>query len=149
MSFPDRAEVPGFFILQNLVPAGKDANGHPIFKADRTKATIENVITAQGPRLPDVDHSQKKFNTGIVVVVEHAHPPEPGASRARQRHPHAVNRLLGDDHRTSRIDDNESALGVKSQRLDERSSSKSGHPNPELVLEQDVLLKTDDVFLIS
>jgi hypothetical protein len=28
---------------------------------------------------------------------------------------------LGDDHRTSRIDDNESALSVKSQHLDERS----------------------------
>lgn len=28
------AEVPDFFILRNLVPAGKDANGHPIFKTD-------------------------------------------------------------------------------------------------------------------
>jgi hypothetical protein len=25
--------------------------------------------------LPDMDHSQKKFNTGIVVVVEHGHLP--------------------------------------------------------------------------
>lgn len=31
------AEMPDFFILKNLVPAGKNANGHPIFKADRTK----------------------------------------------------------------------------------------------------------------
>jgi hypothetical protein len=28
------AEVPDFFILRNLVPAGKEANGHSIFKAD-------------------------------------------------------------------------------------------------------------------
>jgi hypothetical protein len=28
-----------------------------------------------GPRLPDVDHSQKKFNTGMVVVVEHGKTP--------------------------------------------------------------------------
>jgi hypothetical protein len=71
------AEVPDFFILKNLLPAGKDANGHPMFKADRTKVTIQDVIAAEGPRLPDVDHSQKKFNTGIVVVVEHGRAPSP------------------------------------------------------------------------
>ena len=69
------SEVPDFFILRNLVPAGRDANGHPIFKADRTKITIQDVIAQQGPRLPDVDHSQKQFNTGMVVVVEHGHKP--------------------------------------------------------------------------
>jgi hypothetical protein len=69
------AEVPDFFILRNLVPSGKDANGHPIFKAERTKITIGDVIAAEGPRLPDVDHSQRNFNTGIVLVVEHGHVP--------------------------------------------------------------------------
>lgn len=69
------AEVPDFFILKNLVPAGKDANGHSIFKADRTKITIHDVIAAEGPRIPDVDHSQRKFNTGIVLVVEHGQTP--------------------------------------------------------------------------
>jgi hypothetical protein len=69
------AEVPDFFILRNLVPAGRDANGHPKFKADRVKITIQDVIAAEGPRLPDVDHSQKRFNTGMVVVVEHGHMP--------------------------------------------------------------------------
>jgi hypothetical protein len=68
-------EVPDFFILRNLVPAGRDANGHPIFKADRMKVTIQDVIAVQGPRLPDVDHAQKKFNTGMVVVVEHGKTP--------------------------------------------------------------------------
>ncbi len=72
------AEVPDFFILRNLVPAGKDANGHPIFKADRTKVTIQDVIAAEGPRLPDVDHSQRNFNTGIVLVVEHGQVPSHG-----------------------------------------------------------------------
>ena len=71
------AEVPDFFILRNLVPAGKDANGHPIFKADRTKVTIQDVIAAEVPRLPDVDHSQRRFNTGIVVVVENGKNPSP------------------------------------------------------------------------
>ena len=69
------AEVPDFLMLRNLVAAGKDANGHPIFKADRTKVTINDVIAVEGPRLPAVDESQKKFNTGMVVIVEHGATP--------------------------------------------------------------------------
>ena len=71
------AEVPDFFILRNLAPAGKDSNGHPIFKADRTKVTIQDVIAAEGPRLPDVNHSQREFNAGIVIVVQHGQKPSP------------------------------------------------------------------------
>ncbi len=69
------SEVPDFFLLRNLVPAGKDANGNPIFKADRTKITVQDVIAAEGPRLPEVDRAQKKFNTGMVVIVEHGATP--------------------------------------------------------------------------
>src|SRR5579863_782346 len=69
------AEVPDFFILRHLEPAGKDANGHRIFKAERTKVTIQNVIAAEGPRLPDVEHSQRHFNTGMVIVVQHGMKP--------------------------------------------------------------------------
>jgi len=69
------AEVPDFFILRNLVAAGKDANGRPVFKADRTKVTIQDVIAVEGPRLPDVVHSQRKFNSGVVVMVEHGQKP--------------------------------------------------------------------------
>jgi len=75
MGLISAAEVPDFFMLNNLVPAGKDTSGHPIFKAERTKLTIQDVIAVEGPRLPDVDHSQRSFNTGIVVVVEHGHSP--------------------------------------------------------------------------
>lgn len=68
-------EVPGFFILRDLVRTGAGADGQPIFKATRVNIEIEDVITENGPRLPDVSHSQKKFNTGIVVVVEHGKRP--------------------------------------------------------------------------
>ena len=68
-------EVPDFFILRNLVPVGRDVNNHPIFKADRTKVTVQDVIAVEGPRQPDVDHAQKNFNTGMVVVVEHGKTP--------------------------------------------------------------------------
>ena len=77
MGFIAPSEVPDFFMLKNFVPAGKDANGHPIFKADRTKITIQDVIAVEGPRLPDVDHSQRNFNTGMVMVVEHGRTPSP------------------------------------------------------------------------
>ena len=69
------SEVPDFFILRNLVPQGRDANGHPIFKADRVKITIQDVIAADGPRTPGVDKSQRAFNTGFVLVVEHGNKP--------------------------------------------------------------------------
>jgi hypothetical protein len=69
------AEVPDFFILRDLRPIGKDSNDHPIFKAERTKVTIQEVIAAEGPRLPDVDHSQRHFNTGMVMVVQHGMKP--------------------------------------------------------------------------
>lgn len=71
MGLISAADVPEFFILRNLVPVGKDKDGHPVFRAERTTVTIQHVIAEEGPRLPDVDHSQRQFNTGIVVVVEH------------------------------------------------------------------------------
>jgi hypothetical protein len=75
MGLISAAEVPDFFILKNLVRVGKDTDGHSVFKGERTRVTILDVIGAEGPRLPDVDHSQRKFNTGIVVVVEHGQSP--------------------------------------------------------------------------
>jgi hypothetical protein len=75
MGLISAAEVPDFFILKNLVRVGKDTNGHSVFRAERTRVTIQDVIAAEGPRLPDVDRSQRKFNTGIVVVVEHGQSP--------------------------------------------------------------------------
>lgn len=63
-------EVPPFFILRNLQRTGQqDADKHPIYKGDRTDITINDVIAAMGPRSPDFDHAQKKFNTAIVVMT--------------------------------------------------------------------------------
>jgi hypothetical protein len=77
MGLISAAEVPDFFMLKDLSQVGKNADGHAIFKAEPIKITIQDVIAAEGPRSPDVDHSQRKFNTGIVVVVEHGHSPSP------------------------------------------------------------------------
>jgi hypothetical protein len=77
MGLISAGDVPDFFTLKNLESVGKDSKGHPMFKAEKTKITIQDVIAAEGPRLPDVEHSQRKFNTGIVVVVEHGKTPSP------------------------------------------------------------------------
>ena len=69
------AEVPDFFILRNLSFVRRDANGHPVFKAERTKVTIQDVIAAEGPRTPGVDKSQRQFNTGMVIIVQHGQQP--------------------------------------------------------------------------
>jgi hypothetical protein len=69
------AEVPDFFILRDLAPVGHDANGHPKFKADRVKITIQDVIAAEGARSPGVEKSQRAFNTGMVAVVQHGTKP--------------------------------------------------------------------------
>ena len=69
------AEVPDFFIVRPLERIGADTNGRPIFKGQRMRITIQDVIAAEGPRLPDVNHSQRHFNTGIVVIVEHGQTP--------------------------------------------------------------------------
>ena len=75
MGLMTAADVPDFFLLSKLVPSGKDLQGHPVFKAQRIKVTIRDLIAAEGPRLPDFDHSQRTFNTGFVVVVEHGKSP--------------------------------------------------------------------------
>ena len=43
--------------------------------AARTRIAIQDVIAVEGPRQPDVDHAQKQFNTGMVVIVEHGKKP--------------------------------------------------------------------------
>ena len=44
-----------------------DAQGHPIYTGDKMVITIQAVMAAMGPRLPDFDNSQKKLNTAMVV----------------------------------------------------------------------------------
>jgi hypothetical protein len=69
MGFAKPDEVPPFFVLRNRQRVGQDSAGHPIFKADKTVITIQDVIAAMGPRVPDAEHSQKKFNTAIVIMT--------------------------------------------------------------------------------
>ncbi len=69
MGLATPAEVPDFFLLRNLAAAGRDANDHPIFKANRIKITVNDVLAAEGLRTPTPDKSQRKFNTGLVLIA--------------------------------------------------------------------------------
>jgi hypothetical protein len=75
MGLSTPAEVPDFFILRDLEPAGRDRYGRPVFKAARTNVRVEDVVSVEGPRVPDTSGAQKQFNTGIVVIVEHGRLP--------------------------------------------------------------------------
>ncbi len=78
MGFAKPEEVPDFFILRNLQrTAERDSAGHPIYEGDRTNITIKDVIAAMGPRMPDFDHAQKKFNTAMVVMTMPGKQPTP------------------------------------------------------------------------
>ena len=70
MGLAKAEEVPDFFIIRNLQPTTqRDSAGHRIYRGERTNLTIQDVIAAMGPREPDVEHSQKAFNTGMVVMT--------------------------------------------------------------------------------
>ena len=62
-------EVPDFFLIQNLAHVGFDSNNKPIYSGDRLDITVENVIPANGPRLPAFETSQKDFNLGLIGIV--------------------------------------------------------------------------------
>jgi hypothetical protein len=62
-------EVPPFFILRNLQNTGQRSADGPIYRGDKTVITINDVIAAMGPRVPDFDHAQKQFNTAMVVMT--------------------------------------------------------------------------------
>ncbi len=101
------SEVPDFFILRNLVAPGRDANGHPIFKADRTKVTIEDVIASRAaaarrrPRAEAVQHRNGRRRRTRQDA-------EQGAARADGGDSPAVDGLLDDDNRSPLDDDDES-----------------------------------------
>ena len=94
------AEVSDFFILRNTGGGGKGCQRPRDLQGGQDQGpTIQDVIAVEGPRLPDVDHAQKKFNTGMVVVVEHGATPSRELIEQDQWDSQAVDRLLGDQLR--------------------------------------------------
>jgi hypothetical protein len=70
-------EVEDFFLVLNPRYIGPDGFGNPSFTGSRLDITVEDVIDANGPRLPPFETSQKEFNLGIVGMVKNGNPPSP------------------------------------------------------------------------
>ena len=70
-------DVPDFFLIQNLAHVGFDSNNKPIYSGDRLDITVEDVIAANGPRLPAFETSQKDFNLGLIGIVLPGTTPSP------------------------------------------------------------------------
>jgi hypothetical protein len=71
------SEVPDMMFLENLERLDEDADGNPVYRGDPLTVTIEDVIAANGPRLPVFEDSQKEFKTGMVGIVLHGQEPSP------------------------------------------------------------------------
>lgn len=87
MGLADKTEVPPFGVIENAVVPGDvkdpfsrglyDASSFPwwgstaftVTGANRREITIDDVIAANGPRVPDASTSPKNFNIGIVLDV--------------------------------------------------------------------------------
>ena len=67
MGLADASEVPDMFVLRNLQRLN---DGSGAYRADKETVTIEQVVAAEGPRVPSAADSQKVFNVGFVYLVE-------------------------------------------------------------------------------
>ena len=77
MGLLPKDDVPDFFLIQNLAFIDLDSNGRLVYSGDRLDVTIEDVIAANGPRLPSFENSQKDFNLGLIGIVLPGDAPSP------------------------------------------------------------------------
>ncbi len=69
------SEVSNMMFLENLERLDDDEDGKRVYRGDPLTVTIEDVIAANGPRLPAFEDSQKEFKTGMVGIVLHGQAP--------------------------------------------------------------------------
>ena len=50
-------------------------NGYPIFTADNISTlTIEDIVAAEGERVPEVSESQREFRAAAILLIDEDHP---------------------------------------------------------------------------
>ena len=69
MGLADAEEVPDMFIVRNL-QFDADPNEVGYYTGEKETVTIDQIIAAEGPRVPGTAHSQKVFNAGFVYLLE-------------------------------------------------------------------------------
>ena len=80
MGLADASEVPDMFILRNLKPVN-DRNQQRVYTGDKEIVTIQQVVAAEGPRVPSVAEAQKDFNAAFVYLLEPGQTPDPDLLR--------------------------------------------------------------------
>lgn len=88
MGLADATEVPDMFILRNPKPLN---DGSGTYRADKETVTIEQIVAAEGPRVPSAADSQKVFNAGFVYLVE---PGQKPAADLLQLHARYIGELV-------------------------------------------------------
>ena len=80
MGLAEAREVPDLFILRNLRPLNpRDPNGP--HTGDKEIVTIQQVVAAEGPRIPSAKDAQKDFNAAFVYLLEPGRTPDPDLLR--------------------------------------------------------------------
>ena len=69
MGLADADEVPDTFILRNLQKAN-GPNYRGTRRGEKEIISIDQIVAAEGPRVPGPAHSQKVFNAGFVYLLE-------------------------------------------------------------------------------
>ena len=81
------SEVPEMFILRDPRPVKKGDRGGP-HTGDKEIITIEQVVAAEGPRVPSAADAQKDFNAGFVYLLEPGKTPDPEMLRLHSEFRH-------------------------------------------------------------
>ena len=74
LASPD--EVPDMFILRNVRPVNEGDRRGP-HTGDKEIVSIEQVVAAEGARIPSARDAQKDFNAAFVYLLESGQTPEP------------------------------------------------------------------------
>ena len=74
------SEVPDMFLLRNLTPVNEGDLYGP-HTGDKEIITIEQIVAAEGPRIPSAAEAQKDFNAGFVYLLGPGQTPDPNLLR--------------------------------------------------------------------
>ncbi len=77
MGLADASEVPDMMILRNLQTLPGQDPRWGLHTAEKEIVTIEQIIAAEGPRVPSQIHAQKTLNVGFVYLLEPGKTPSP------------------------------------------------------------------------
>jgi len=72
MGLMPASEVPDTFMLENL-----DHQSGDVWTGDRLDISIEDIVAAEGSRIPDFENAQKEFELTLYVVFDPDQGPQP------------------------------------------------------------------------